>query len=150
MIHKIIFILKQTSNIRIDHKMRKAVKLVQVQTCTCRKSLHKHSYLPIFISKGLQHSIQQLVKPDYNEVKSMFYLNKPKWGKPDFELASIVLRVWKHGLVIYLTSWASIASFIKRWSVIGYILNIYSAQHFYSKVLLGKWTIQKNMGTKAR
>lgn len=67
-----------------DHKMRKADELVQVQTCTCRKSLHKHSYLPIFISKGLQHTIQQLVKPDHSEIKSMFYLYRPN-QETDFE-----------------------------------------------------------------
>lgn len=123
--------------------MRKADQLVQVQTCTCRKSLHKHSYLPMFISKGLQHTIQQLVKPDHSEIKSMFYLYKAKSGNPILKLASIVLRVWKHGLVIYFTSWASIALFIKKASSIGYILGIYSTQHFYSKVLWGKGTIQK-------
>ena len=126
-----------------DHKMRQADKLVQVQTCTCTKSVHKHSYLPMFINKGLQHTIQQLVKPDHSEIKSVFYLYKAKSGNPFLKLASTLFRVWKHGLVVYFTSWASIALFIKRVSLIGYILDIYSTQHFYSKVLWGKWTIQK-------
>lgn len=47
-----------------DHKMRKAIKLLQEQTCTCWKKC-AHLYLPIFISKGLQHIIQNLVKPDH-------------------------------------------------------------------------------------
>lgn len=61
-----------------DHKMRKAIKLLQVQTCTC--SQMRTMYLQIFIGKGLQHTIQQLVKPDHYEIKSMFYLNKLKSG----------------------------------------------------------------------
>ena len=71
-----------------DHEMRKVIKLLQVQTCTCSQMLTM--YLWIFLSKGLQHTIQQLVKPDHYEMKSMFYLTKPKSGNLILSLAQLL------------------------------------------------------------